>query len=401
MEHQKTVLLGVTGCIAAYKSCEIVRLLQKAGVRVRVVMTESATKFVTPLTFEALTHEKAPYAFFDEGEDPIPHISLAQQADLFLIAPCTANTLAKLAYGMADNLLTSTALACPAPVVVAPSANVNMYTNPATQSNMEVLRNRGVRVIEADSGYLACGDQGKGRLADPQDIVNEVLRLLGVARGDMQGMKVMITAGPTIEPIDPVRYITNFSSGKTGYSLANAAARRGADVTIVSGPVAVDAPVGVKVVRVQTARQMLEACEREFPQTDIAIFAAAVADMRPADCAPNKLKKGLNAEALQAIKLAENPDIIATLACDKQHQTVIGFAAETQNVIENAKIKLSAKNADLIIANQVGNGRAFGTDGNEIWLVGKEETEHVPFMMKPELANIVLDKILQIRSCNS
>ncbi|MDD6635732.1 MAG: bifunctional phosphopantothenoylcysteine decarboxylase/phosphopantothenate--cysteine ligase CoaBC, partial [Coriobacteriaceae bacterium] len=280
MEQQKTVLLGVTGCIAAYKACEILRLLQKAGVRVRVVMTEAATKFVGPSTFEGLTHERVLSSFFGEGDDPIPHINLAHEADLFLIAPCTANTLAKLAMGVADNLLTSAALACTAPVMVAPAANVNMYCHPATQANIQTLRDRGVKVIEADSGYLACGDEGKGRLAEPQDIVDEVLRQLGVAKGDMQGMKVMITAGPTIEPIDPVRYITNFSSGKTGYSLANAAARRGADVTIVSGPVAVDAPVGVKVVRVQTAQQMFEASEREFPNADIAIFAAAVADMR-------------------------------------------------------------------------------------------------------------------------
>lgn len=400
MEQQKTVLLGVTGCIAAYKACTILRLLQKAGVRVRVVMTDAATKFVGPSTFEGLTHERVLSSFFREGDDPIPHINLVHEADLFLIAPCTANTLAKLAMGISDNLLTSAALACTTPVMVAPSANVNMYNHPATQVNIQTLRDRGVKVIEADSGYLACGDEGKGRLAEPQDIVDEVLRQLGVAKGDMQGMKVMITAGPTIEPIDPVRYITNFSSGKTGYSLANAAARRGADVTVVSGPVAVDAPVGVNVVRVQTAQQMFEACQKEFPGADIAIFAAAVADMRPADCAPNKLKKRLDAEALRAIKLAENPDIIATLASGKTKQTVVGFAAETQDVIENARIKLEAKNADLIIANQVGNGRAFGTDGNEIWLVGKEGTEHVPFMMKPELADIVLDKILQIRACN-
>ena len=269
MEQQKTVLLGVTGCIAAYKACEILRLLQKAGVRVRVVMTEAATKFVGPSTFEGLTHERVLSSFFGEGDDPIPHINLAHEADLFLIAPCTANTLAKLAMGVADNLLTSAALACTAPVMVAPAANVNMYCHPATQANIQTLRDRGVKVIEADSGYLACGDEGKGRLAEPQEIVDEVLRQLGVAKGDMQGMKVMITAGPTIEPIDPVRYITNFSSGKTGYSLANAAARRGADVTIVSGPVAVDAPVGVKVVRVQTAQQMFEASEREFPNADI------------------------------------------------------------------------------------------------------------------------------------
>lgn len=400
MEKKKTVVLGVTGCIAAYKACEILRLLQKAGVTVKVVMTESATEFVGPLTFSALTGENVPYRFSQDANDPIPHIRIAKEADLFLVAPCTANVMAKIAHGIADDLLTSSVLACPSPLMLAPAANVNMYTNPATQANIETLKERGVHIVEGDSGYLACGDEGKGRLADPQVIVDEALRILGLSCNDYAGKKVMITAGPTIEPIDPVRYITNFSSGKTGYALAKAAADRGAEVTIVSGPVAVDAPAGVKVIKVQTAQQMFDACNEVFPSTDIAIFAAAVADMRPKEKAENKLKKGLDSEALNAIQLAENPDIIATLAAGKTHQTVVGFAAETQNVIENARKKLVAKNADMIIANKVGNGLAFGTDGNEIWLVQKEGTEHVPFMMKPELSNIVLDKILQIRSCN-
>lgn len=397
MQERKTVLLGVTGCIAAYKSCELVRLLQKAGVRVKVVMTEHATEFVGPTTFRALTQEKVAIGLFGDPEDPIHHVSLAEEADLFVIAPCTANVMAKLSYGIADDLLTTTALATTAPIVIAPAMNVHMYENRVTQENMERLRERGVKFIDAGEGYLACGDVGRGRMAEPAEIADRILRELGM-RGDMKGVRLLITAGPTIEPIDPVRYITNFSSGKTGYSLAQAASRRGADVTIVSGPVAVDAPLGVNVVRVQTARQMYDACCEVFPEVDIAIFAAAVADMRPKDVAANKLKKGLDSQALKAIELAENPDILATLAATKLHQVVIGFAAETQDVIENARKKLHAKNADMIIANKVGGGLAFGTDGNEIWIVREDGEEHVPFMMKPELANIVLDRAMDAMS---
>lgn len=397
MKQQKTVLLGVTGCIAAYKACEIVRLLQKAGIRVKVVMTEHATEFVGPTTFRALTHEEVAVGLFDNPSDPIHHISLAEEADCMLIAPCTANVMAKVAYGLADDLLTTTALALTSPLVIAPAMNVHMYENRATQENMERLHERGVRFVDAEAGYLACGDVGRGRLADPEAIVGQVLHVLGMG-GDMKGISMLITAGPTIEPIDPVRYITNFSSGKTGYSLARAASRRGADVTIVSGPVAVDPPVGVEVVHVQTAREMYEACCEVFPNVDVAIFAAAVADMRPKDVAENKLKKEMDAEALKAIELAENPDIIATLAKTKTHQLVIGFAAETQDVIENARKKLKAKNADMIIANKVGGGLAFGTEGNEIWMVREDGEEHVPYMLKPELANVVLDKTLEIMS---
>lgn len=390
---RKTVLLGVTGCIAAYKSCEIVRGLQKAGVHVKVVMTEHSTQFVGPLTFRALTNEPVAVGLFDDPADPIHHISLAQEADLLLIAPCTANVIAKMAHGIADDLLTTTALATKAPILIAPAMNVNMYENPATRNNIALLSNRGVDFIEPDSGYLACGDVGRGRLADVDEIVAHCLARLGI-HGDMKGIRMLITAGPTIEPIDPVRYITNFSSGKTGYGLAIAAERRGANVTLVSGPVAVDAPKGVNVVHVQTARQMYDACCEAFPDVDIAIFAAAVADMRPTSTATQKLKKGLDSETLKAIELTENPDILATLGHVKTHQVVIGFAAETQDVIENALKKLEAKNADMIIANEVGPEKAFGTEGNEIWMITKSGTEHIPYMLKRELSDVVLDKTL-------
>ena len=390
----KTVLLGVTGCIAAYKSCEIVRALQKAGVRVKVVMTEHATEFVGPTTFRALTHEKVAVGLFDDPEDPIHHVSLAQEADAFLIAPCTANVIAKIANGIADDLLTTTALATTAPLIIAPAMNVNMYDNGATRYNIGKLHIRGARIVEAGDGYLACGDVGKGRLADIEDIVGATLDELGVRR-DLDGRRVMVTAGPTVEPIDPVRYISNRSSGKTGYAIARAAALRGADVTLVSGPVSLPAPEGVRVVRVRTAHEMLEAAEGAFRDADIAVFAAAVADMRPRAVSNRKLKKGRDGDELDAIELVENPDILATLAARKDRQVVVGFAAETNDVVPNAEAKLAAKRADFVVANQVGEGMAFGTDDNAVWFVDAEEVEELPRMPKSRLADEILNKAVQ------
>ena len=390
----KTVLLGVTGCIAAYKSCEIVRALQKAGVRVKVVMTEHATEFVGPTTFRALTHEKVAVGLFDDPEDPIHHVSLAQEADAFLIAPCTANVIAKIANGIADDLLTTTALATTAPLIIAPAMNVNMYDNGATRYNIGKLHIRGARIVEAGDGYLACGDVGKGRLADIEDIVSATLDELGVRR-DLDGRRVMVTAGPTVEPIDPVRYISNRSSGKTGYAIARAAALRGADVTLVSGPVSLPAPEGVRVVQVRTAHEMLEAAEEAFRDADIAVFAAAVADMRPRAVSDRKLKKSLDGDELGAIELVENPDILATLAARKDRQVVVGFAAETNDVVPNAEAKLAAKRADFVVANQVGEGMAFGTDDNAVWFVDAEEVEELPRMPKSRLADEILDKAVQ------
>lgn len=390
----KTVLLGVTGCIAAYKSCEIVRALQKAGMRVKVVMTEHATEFVGPTTFRALTHEKVAVGLFDDPEDPIHHVSLAQEADAFLIAPCTANVIAKIANGIADDLLTTTALATTAPLVIAPAMNVNMYDNGATRYNIGKLHIRGARIVEAGDGYLACGDVGKGRLADIEDIVGATLDELGVRR-DLDGRRVMVTAGPTVEPIDPVRYISNRSSGKTGYAIARAAALRGADVTLVSGPVSLPAPEGVRVVQVRTAHEMLEAAEEAFRDADIAVFAAAVADMRPRAVSDRKLKKGRDGDELGAIELVENPDILATLAACKDRQVVVGFAAETNDVVPNAEAKLAAKRADFVVANQVGEGMAFGTDDNAVWFVDAEEVEELPRMPKSRLADEILDKAVQ------
>lgn len=387
----KTVLLGVTGCIAAYKSCEIVRALQKAGVRVKVVMTQNATEFVGPATFRALTNEPVALGLFDEAADPIHHISLAQEADLFLIAPCTANVIAKLANGFADDLLTTTALATTAPIVVAPAMNSNMYENGATRYNLGKLQIRGVRIVESGDGYLACGEVGKGRLADVEDIVVAVLEELGVSH-DLSGRKVMITAGPTVEPIDPVRYISNYSSGKTGYALARAAALRGAEVTLISGPVSIPEPDGVRVIHVHSADEMLVAARLAFSATDIAVFAAAVADMRPKQVAAEKLKKGADSNNLEALELVENPDILATLASDRDGQVVIGFAAETDEVIANAQKKLLSKSADVVVANRVGDGKAFGTDDNKVWFVDDEGVEELPLMSKDRLADAILSK---------
>lgn len=398
---QKTVLIGVTGCIAAYKSAEIVRALQKRGLRVKVVMTEHATHFVDPLTFRSLTHEPVAVGLFDDPSDPIHHISLGEEADLFLIAPCTANVAAKIAHGIADDLLTTTALACTAPLVVAPAMNVHMYEAAATQENLNTLARRGARIVEAGSGYLACGDVGRGRLAEIEDIVDCVLETLeGDARRDLEGMHVLVTAGPTEEPIDPVRFITNRSSGKMGYAVAEAAAARGAKVTLVSGPVALDAPAGVDRAPVRTACEMLESASDPFERCDIAVFTAAVADMRPAAPVAHKLKKSSSddADLLSRIELVENPDILATLAARKRDdQIVVGFAAETDDVVANAQRKLASKHADFIVANRVGQGVAFGTDDNQATLVLADGSVDLPLMSKRELADRIIDQALALR----
>lgn len=389
---RNTVLIGVTGCVAIYKTCEIVRGLQKAGIRVKVVMTDSAMHFINPTLFRALTREPVAVGLFDDAPgDPIHHISLSKEADLFLIAPCTANVIAKIAHGIADDLLTTTALATTAPLVIAPAMNVNMYENVATQENMAVLRARGVDFIDAETGYLACGDTGKGRLADPEVIVDAVLAKLEVKR-DLEGRRVIITAGPTVEPIDPVRFISNPSSGKTGFALAQAAFDRGAEVTLVTGPVALDDIEGVDMVRVKTALDMLAAVDARFDEADIAIFTAAVSDYRPAQVADSKLKKGVNDASLSSLQLVENPDILATMAARKHEgQFVIGFAAETENVEANARKKLQEKHADLVVGNLVGEGLGFAADGNEVVLVSVDSSKNLPFMSKDALANAILD----------
>ena len=390
------VLLGVTGCIAAYKSCEILRGFQKAGVRVKVVMTKNACEFVGPTTFRALTHEPVAIDTFGDGPgDPIHHVSLAEECDLFLIAPCTANVLAKMAAGIADDLLSTTALACTAPIAVAPAMNVHMYEAVATQHNMQVLASRGVHFIEPGEGYLACGDVGRGRLADPADIVASVLHMLEREK-DLEGKRVVVTAGPTVEPIDAVRFVSNPSTGKMGFAIAEAAVERGAEVTLVTGPVSLTDVPGAKMVRVGTACEMKTAVDEAFPSADIAVFSAAVSDFRPRTVSDRKLKKGADDEALVHIELVENPDILALCgAAKREGQVVVGFAAETNDVIGNARSKLSRKKADFIVANDVSRGRGFGTDSDEVTFVSASGEEHLPEMGKRELADRILDKALE------
>lgn len=390
------VLLGVTGCIAAYKSCEVLRGLQKAGVRVKVVMTKNACEFVGPTTFRALTHEPVAIDTFGDGPgDPIHHVSLAEECDLFLIAPCTANVLAKMAAGIADDLLSTTALACTAPIAVAPAMNVHMYEAVVMQHNIQVLASRGVHFIEPGEGYLACGDVGRGRLADPADIVASVLHMLEREK-DLEGKRVVVTAGPTVEPIDAVRFISNPSTGKMGFAIAESAVERGAEVTLVTGPVSLADVPGAKMVRVGTACEMKTAVDEVFSSADIAVFSAAVSDFRPRTVSDRKLKKGADDDALVHIELVENPDILASCgAAKREGQVVVGFAAETNDVIGNARSKLSRKKADFIVANDVSSGRGFGTDSDEVAFVSASGEEHLPEMGKRELADRILDKALE------
>lgn len=390
------VLLGVTGCIAAYKSCEILRGLQKAGVRVKVVMTKNACEFVGPTTFRALTHEPVAIDTFGDGPgDPIHHVSLAEECDLFLIAPGTANVLAKMAAGIADDLLSTTALACTAPIAVAPAMNVHMYEAVATQHNMQVLASRGVHFIEPGEGYLACGDVGRGRLADPADIVASVLHMLEREK-DLDGKRVVVTAGPTVEPIDAVRFISNPSTGKMGFAIAEAAVERGAEVTLVTGPVSLTDVPGAKMVRVGTACEMKTAVDEAFSSADIAVFSAAVSDFRPRTVSDRKLKKGADDDALVHIELVENPDILASCgAAKREGQVVVGFAAETNDVIGNARSKLSRKKADFIVANDVSRGQGFGADSDKVTFVSASGEQHLPELGKRELADRILDKALE------
>ncbi len=393
----KTVLLGVTGGVAAYKACEVVRGLQKAGVRVKVVMTEHATHFINPTLFRSLTREPVGLGLFDNPSDPIHHISLAKEADVFAIAPCTANVVGKIANGIADDLLTTTAMACTAPLVLAPAMNVNMYESPAFQDNLQALAHRGARIVEAADGYLACGDTGRGKLAPVETIVDAILQELTASdRQDLRGKKVLVTAGPTREYIDPVRFISNPSTGKMGFAVAAAAARRGAETILVSGPVSLDTPNGVSCVRVETANEMLAAVQDCFSGIDIAVFTAAVSDMRPANVFDRKLKKGTDEALLHSLDLVENPDILKTIAQDKGACTVVGFAAETDDVIGNAKRKLHAKGADMIVANKVGAGEGFGADDDTAAFVyaaqGEDVVLQMPSMSKTELADALLNK---------
>ena len=351
-------------------------------------MSEHATEFVGPLTFRALTNEPVAVGLFDDPSDPIHHISLAQEPDLVVVAPATANIIAKMANGIADDLISTTLLATPSPIVIAPAMNNGMWKAPATQANMATLRDRGVHVVGPGSGYLACGDVDTGRMSEPEDIVEAICEVLNPAPQDLAGKRIVITAGPTHEPIDPVRFIGNRSSGKMGIALAREAARRGAEVTLVLGPTSLDVPGGMECVRVQTAAEMLQAA-------DAAICAAAVADYTPAAPADHKLKKAN--ERLDRIGLVETVDILAELSRQKGERRVIGFAAETDNVVEYAQRKLARKGCDAIIANDVSRADSgFGTDTNKAWIVSTAGTQELPVLTKPQLADTILDLLQKL-----
>jgi phosphopantothenoylcysteine decarboxylase/phosphopantothenate--cysteine ligase len=394
--RNRTVVVGVGGGIAAYKACEIVRLVVKRGGRARVAMTPAATRFVTPLTFQALSGAPVLVDLLDPAaESTYGHLALARMADLVVVAPATADLLARLRAGMADDAVTTTVLAATCPVLVAPAMNTRMWRNPATQENLAALRARGVLVTGPAAGELADGDVGEGRLADPEDIAEAAARILG--RRDLVARRVVVTAGPTREPIDPVRFISNPSSGKMGYAIAQVAARRGADVVLVSGPTALGDPEGVRVVRVNTAEEMARVVEVEAEAMDLFIGAAAVSDYRPAQAASQKIKK---TEGDELLVLARTPDILAGLgarfAGEAGAPVLVGFAAETEEVIARAREKLKRKHCDLVVANKVGTpGAGFGSDTNRVALVSASELAEIEGP-KDKVAEAILDWILPV-----
>lgn len=391
-----TVLLCVTGCIAAYKSCEVVRGLQKAGMRVKVCMTEHATSFVGPTTFRALTHEEVAVDLFDNPSDPIHHVSLAQEPDLVLVAPATANVIAKLAHGLADDLLTTTLLATPAPILVAPAMNVGMWKARATQDNIELLKSRGIGIIPPATGYLACGDVGEGKLADVDVIVESALSAL-MRKGALEGERVLITAGGTREAIDPVRYIGNRSTGKMGHALAAAACAMGAQVTLVTSSTSCPVPQGVEAIRVESAQQMFEAVSANFDDCTMLVCAAAVADYTPIQVAPEKLSKadGL----LTSIELTPTTDILATMSSIKGDRVVVGFAAETNGLGERAQAKLARKGCDAIVANDVScEHSTFGSDTDEVLWITADGIEHLPCKTKSALSFDLLIRAVALKS---
>ena len=396
------VALGVSGGIAAYKAAELVRELQQKGLEVQVIMTAHAQEFVRPLTFAALSGQKVITRMFgSEGqpanvESAIEHIAVAQTIDLLVVAPATADCLAKLANGVADDFLTTLYLATKAPVVVAPAMNVNMWDHPATRENMERLRGRGVAIVEPDAGYLACGMTGPGRLASNAAIVSRVLEVLGL-KEDLKNEVVLVTAGPTREPLDPVRYLTNRSSGKMGYAIAEAAHRRGARTLLISGPTALKPPEGVEFVPVTTVAEMRQAVLQRWPQTTIAIKAAAVADYRPRRPASQKIRK--SGEAL-TLELEPTEDILAELGNDKGSRILVGFAAETEQMVDHARAKLRSKNLDLIVANDVSDPSiGFDSDDNAVTILDRNGMErHLLKLPKTAVAQEILNEVVRLRS---
>ncbi len=398
MLKDKTVVIGVSGGIAVYKTLDVVSRLRKLGVNVNVIMTKSATEFVTPLSFQSLSQN---YVVCDMFEDPktwdVEHISLAKRADVFLIAPATANVIGKIANGIADDMLTTTVMATKAKVLIAPAMNTNMYENPILQRNINTLKELGYNFVEPESGRLACGDTGKGKLASPETIVDEVVKLLSKGQ-DLKGKSIIVTAGPTIESIDPMRYITNRSTGKMGYSIAKEAIERGADVTLITGPTNLTPPQNLKkLVKIESAKDMYEAVLENLDENDVVIKSAAVADYKPKNYSNKKIKKS---DDDLVIELDRNKDIAQEIGKIKNNKILVGFAAETNDLIENASLKIKKKNLDFIVANDLTKeGAGFGVDTNIVKIIDKEGniTEY-PKMKKEEVANIILDKIKELLS---
>lgn len=396
----KKIVLGVSGGIAIYKVVDLVSKLRKKGAEIRVVMTENAAKFVSPLLFAEISGHKAAVSMWDgRDEFNVEHIALATWGDVLLLAPATANILAKMTYGLADDLLSTVLLAAPSPKIVCPTMNTGMFENVATQENLALLRKRGVEIMEPGCGELACGTTGAGRLPEVPEIIAALERFFALREGDMRGVKVLVTAAGTREPIDPVRFIGNRSSGKMGYAIAKEALLRGAEVVLVTGPSALTPPPYARVINVETTQQMMDACMAEFPSVDVVIKAAAVADFKPRDVADQKIKK-FHPEDGMTVVLDQNPDILKTLGSLKKEQFLVGFAAETQNLLENATAKVKKKNLDMIVANDVSmKGAGFNTDTNIVkFLYPDGEIEALEILTKDDVAEILLDRVMEKRS---
>lgn len=392
----KTVLLGITGGIAAYKMANVASALRKAGADVHCILTKNATNFITPLTFETLTNNRCIVDTFDRNfQYDVAHVSLAKAADVILIAPATANVIAKLAHGLADDMLTTTVLAARCPKLAAPAMNTAMLENPATQNNLQVLRRYGFDIIQPAVGMLACRDVGSGKLPEPESLVEEIYRVIARQK-DMSGLHVTVTAGPTQEALDPVRYLTNHSTGKMGYAIAREAMLRGAEVTLISGPVTLQVPIGVKLVPITTAQEMLQAVQAALPETDILVKAAAVADYRPAVTAEDKLKKE---DRELSIPLARTEDILAWVSGHRHDGLyVCGFSMETDHMLENSRAKLARKHLDMIVANNLKTpGAGFGVETNVVTLITPESTIELPLMPKSDVAEHLLTEILKRR----